>query len=112
MQHAQRFAVGGTGAAGVMAEGERALRGVLAKPDAARRLESILPSASDAGRLYILLGLRMRDRPAYQRALNFCSQRRTRVETMRGCIVGDEPFRTLVREIDRGGYHDLIKRQW
>ena len=112
MQHAQRFAVGGTGAAGVMSEGEHALRSVLAQPDAAQRLESMLPSASDAGRLYILLGLRIRDRAAYQRALDLCSQHHTRVGTVRGCIVGDESFRSVVREIDRGGFDALINRRW
>ena len=112
VQRAERFAIGGTGFGGVMSQGERALRAVLAQPNAAERLESMLPSASDAGRLYILLGLRLRDRTAYQRALASCSQRRTQVETMRGCIIGQESFRSLVREIDRGGYDDLMKRRW
>jgi hypothetical protein len=112
LQHAERFAMGGTGFGGVMSVGERALRAVLAEPDAARRLESLLPAASDAGRLYILLGLRARDRAAYQRALASCSQRHTEFETMRGCIVGHESFRRLVREIDRGDFDDLLKRRW
>lgn len=104
--------MGGTGYGGGMSVGERALRAVLAGPDAAQRLERMWPSASDAGRLYILLGLRARDRAAYQRVLALSPQRNPEVETMNGCIVGHESFRRLVRQIDRGGFDDLLKRRW
>lgn len=69
LRKAGSFAMGGVGVAGTMSPGERALREVLKKSDAAVRLESMLPQASPAGQLYALLGLRARDRNAYKEAL-------------------------------------------
>ena len=62
LQSAGSFALGGIGVAGTMSSGERALREVLKNQDAVARLEALLPNASPAGRLYALLGLRIRDR--------------------------------------------------
>jgi hypothetical protein len=106
------FALGGVGVAGTMSEGERALREVLKQSDAVARLESILPEASAAGQLYALLGLRARDRDAYQRALPKYGQRETSVQTARGCILQQEAFRALVKEIDHGNYDSSLSRSW
>src|SRR2546421_11827329 len=72
LQSAGSFALGGVGVAGTMSAGERALREVLRKPDAVARLETMLINASPAGKLYALLGLKIRDRAAYERALEEC----------------------------------------
>jgi len=72
LESAGTFALGGVGVAGTMSAGERALREVLKQPDAVARLEALLPNASPAGKLYALLGLRIRDRAAYARALEKC----------------------------------------
>ena len=63
------FALGGIGVAGTMSEGERALREVLKESDVPAQLEELMSDASPAGQLYALLGLRLRDRTAYERAL-------------------------------------------
>src|SRR6266404_8068155 len=63
------FALGGIGVAGTMSEGERALREVLMESDVSARLEKLASEASAAGQLYAVLGLRIRDRAAYGRAL-------------------------------------------
>jgi hypothetical protein len=110
MRSASSFALGGVGVVGRMSEGEKELRAVLSQPDAAQRLEAMLPHATDAGRLYILVGLRVRDRAAYARALAACSQHDGLVQTIRGCSVGRESFRSLVRQIDRGEFNALIEQ--
>ena len=69
LQKTTTFALGGVGYAGVMSEGERTLREILKEADAPKRLASVLPNASAAGQLYALLGLRLRDRATYDRAL-------------------------------------------
>jgi hypothetical protein len=107
-----RFALGGTGYAGTMSEGERALRTILTHSDAIARLTSALPEASPAGQLYALLGLRARDRDAYKQALAKYGQRRVTVETMSGCIVQRESFRDLAEQIDHGDYDSPLARQW
>lgn len=112
LQRATDFAMGGTGRAGTMSQGERALREVLAHSDAVVRLENILPEASAAGQLYALLGLRSRDRDAYKRALAKYRQRQATVETVNGCIVNRRAFRDLVKQIDHGDYDTALARQW
>lgn len=106
------FALGGVGVAGSMSEGERALREVLKERDAVTRLESALPEASPAGQLYALLGLRLRDRAAYERALPKYQENDATVQTMRGCILQRESFRDLVKQIEQGDYDSSLAREW
>ena len=106
------FALGGVGVAGTMSAGERALREVLRKPDAVAQLEALLPNASPAGKLYALLGLRIRDHAAYERALEKCRSVDAKVETARGCMLDTESFRDLVKEIERGQYDNFLDRKW
>ena len=110
VQDADKFALGGIGAAGIISKGESALRTILDQPDAVSQLEKMLPHATDAGRLYILVGLRMRDRSAYKRAFDSYSKHDSTVETVRGCMVSRESFQALMREIDRGNFDVLLKQ--
>ena len=112
LQSAGSFALGGVGVAGTMSAGERALREVLRKQDAVARLEAMIPNASPAGKLYALLGLRVRDHAAYERALEKCRTTDAKVETARGCILSQESFRDLVKEIERGQYDTFLDREW
>lgn len=112
LRKASSFAMGGVGVAGTMSQGERALREVLKQADAVARLESMLPQASPAGQLYALLGLRARDRNAYQQALMKYGQGDARVQTMRGCILRQESFAALVNQIDHGDYDASLSRDW
>src|SRR3954464_3653573 len=106
------FSFGGVGVAGTMSQGERALREILSERDAVARLEGLLSQASPAGRLYALVGLRMRDRAAYQRALEKYRANDATVETARGCMLQQEPFRDLIREIEQGHYDSFLEREW
>jgi hypothetical protein len=112
LQSVGSFALGGIGVAGTMSSGERALREILKNHDAVARLEALLSSASPAGKLYALLGLRIRDRAAYERALEKIRATDATVETARGCILSREPFRDLVKEIERGQYDSFLEREW
>jgi hypothetical protein len=110
VQNADKFALGGIGVAGTISQGEAALRTILDKPDAATELEKMLPHATDAGRLYILVGLRIRDRSAYKRAFDSYSKHDSTVETVRGCMISKESFQAVMREIDSGNFDVLLKR--
>jgi hypothetical protein len=112
LQSAASFALGGVGVAGTMSAGERSLRELLKKPDAVAQLEALLSNASPAGKLYALLGLRLRDHAAYERALDKCRAIDAKVETARGCMLGQESFRDLVKEIERGQYDTSLAREW
>ena len=109
VQDADQFAMGGVGAAGIISKNEAALRTILEQPDAVTQLEKMLPHATDAGRLYILVGLRMRDRSAYKRAFESYAKHDSTVETVRGCMISRESFQTLMREIARGNF-DILKQ--
>jgi hypothetical protein len=106
------FALGGIGVVGSMSEGERALREVLNEPGVTARLEKLLSDASPAGQLYALLGLRVRDRAAYERALGKLRTTNVKVQTARGCILQQESFRDLIKEIERGQYDNFLDRKW
>lgn len=106
------FALGGIGVAGTMSGGERALREILKESDVTARLEKLALTGSPAGRLYALLGLRIRDRAAYERALEKCRTLDAKVETARGCMISQEPFHDLLQEIERGQYDNFLAREW
>jgi hypothetical protein len=110
LQDADKFAMGGIGVAGTISKGESALRTILDAPDAVTQLEKMLPHATDAGRLYILVGLHMRDRSAYKRAFESYAKHDSTVETVRGCMISRESFQALMREIDRGNF-DILPKQ-
>ena len=112
LQKTALFALGGIGVAGTMSEGERALREVLKESDVAVRLEKLVSNSSAAGQLYALIGLRLRDRAAYQRAVEKCQTVDAKVQTARGCMLQQESFRDLVKEMDRGQYDSFLAREW
>jgi len=112
LQSAGSFALGGVGVAGTMSAGERALREVLRNQDAVARLEAMISKASPAGKLYALLGLKIRDHAAYERALEKWRTVDAKVETARGCILSQESFRDLLKEIERGQYDTFLDREW
>ena len=112
LRKAGSFAIGGVGVAGTMSAGERALRQVLKETDAVSRLEAMLSTASPAGQLYILLGLRARDRAAYERALEKLRTIDAKVETARGCMISQESFRDLIKQIEHGDYDASLAREW
>ena len=106
------FALGGIGVAGTMSSGERALRELLEKPDAVARLERLVTSASPAGQLYALLGLRVKDRASYDRAIEKLKSIEAKVATARGCMLSQDPFVDLVKEIEHGQYDTFLERKW
>jgi hypothetical protein len=104
------FALGGVGVAGTMSSGEKDLRAVLKQSDAAQQLQSLLKKALPAGQLYALLGLRLRDRPAYEQALPDFRKRSDAVSTMHGCIMMKEKMDSIVHQIEHGDYDTSLTR--
>ena len=112
LRKTELFALGGIGVAGTMSEGERALRELLKESDVAARLEKLVADASPAGQLYALLGLRTLDRAAYERALGKLRSTNAKVHTARGCMLSEESFSDLMKEIERGQYDTFLAREW
>lgn len=93
-----------------MSDGERALRAVLQESAATTQLEGLLHTATPAGRLYALLGLRVHDRAAYNRALQDFAKPDMQVETIGGCMIWHAPFRDLLHRIEAGDYDKSLAR--
>lgn len=104
------FALGGVGVAGSMSGGKRDLRAVLKEADAVQQLKGLLKNASPAGQLYALLGLRLRDRPAYDQAVPTFRKRSDEVSTLHGCIMMKEKIDAIVRQIEHGDYDTSLTR--
>jgi hypothetical protein len=104
------FALGGVGVAGTMSSGEKDLKAVLKEADAVQQLQSLLKNASPAGQLYALLGLRLRDRPAYEQALPDFRKRSDVISTMHGCILMKEKMDAIVKQIEHGDYDVSLTR--
>ena len=107
---AKSLAFGGVGVAGLMSEGERNLRAVLAQPDASQQLQAAVAHATPAGKLYILVGLRRCDRPMYQKVFDTMGHSNDDVEVVRGCMVSKEPFRQALSQIHEGRFDDYLSR--
>src|SRR4030095_5492499 len=107
---AKSLAFGGVGVAGLMSEGERNLRAVLQQSDASQQLQAALAHATPAGELYILVGLRRRDRAAYQKVFGSLARPNEDVEVARGCMISREPFRQLLSQIQDGRFDDYLSR--
>jgi hypothetical protein len=107
---AKSLAFGGVGVAGLMSEGERNLRAVLGRPDASQQLQTALAQATSAGTLYILVGLRRCDRPAYQKIFDSLSRANGDVEVVRGCMISKEPFRQVLSQVQDGRFDDYLSR--
>ncbi len=112
LEKAGMFALGGIGVAGTMSPGERALREILENPNAISRMERLLTNATPAGRLYALLGLRLKDRALYSRVIQELRPVDEKIETARGCMLSQESFGDLVKEIERGQYDTFLDRKW
>jgi hypothetical protein len=104
------FALGGVGVAGTMSGGEKDLRALLKEADAVKQFQSLLKSASPAGQLYALLGLRLRDRPAYEQAVPEFRKRSEVVSTLHGCIMMKEKMDAIVKQIEYGDYDTSLSR--
>lgn len=107
---AKSLAFGGVGVAGLMSEGERNLRAVLAQPDASQQLQAAFAHATPAGKLYILVGLRRCDRTMYQKVFDSLGRSNDDVEVVRGCMVSKEPFRQALSQVQDGKFDDYLSR--
>ena len=107
---AKSLAFGGVGVAGLMSEGERNLRAILAHPDASQQLQAALAHATPAGKLYILVGLRRCDRAAYQKIFDSLGRPNDDVEVVRGCMISREPFHQVLSQVQDGRFDDYLAR--
>ena len=97
------FATGGVGGAGVTSPGEAALRVLLKQEKPEPLLRGLLKTASSAGKLYALLGLKQSGQTkAFEQVAAELGKNKTPVETMRGCLGSRETVAVVAARIKKG----------
>ena len=104
LKTAERFTIGRVGFAASESSAELALRALLAKPEPAKTLEGLVESATIAGRLYALLGLKRANSPAFETSLPCFLIDDTPVETMEGCVARQTTAGEIARDIQAGKF--------
>ena len=102
------FAFGGVGIVGSLSPAEVAYHKIFRRPDSAAVFSAILRNSSVTreGKLFALIGLRLRDPAAYRRVLPEFLRSEESVSTASGCIVFSRPVGQIVREVDNGLWDD------
>ena len=104
LQNAERFSSAGVGYAGITPNEVMAWRVLFFRADADSTFQNLLETATPAGQLYALAGLRFRNDVVFARAAARFEGRLDRVQTVRGCIVGASTVGELVAEIRKGDW--------
>jgi len=104
LRNADRFSSAGVGYAGITPNEVMAWRVIFFRADADSSFQKLLDTATPAGQLYALAGLRFRNDAAFARAAAKFEGRQDRIQTVRGCIVGTSTVAELVSEIRKGDW--------
>jgi hypothetical protein len=104
LRNAERFSSAGVGYAGLTPNEVMAWRVVFFRGDAESTFKNLLETATPAGQMYALAGLRFGKPDVFTRAATRLEGRLDRVQTVRGCIGGSETIAELVAEIRKGDW--------
>jgi hypothetical protein len=104
LKTAPRFTIGHVGYAGVTSKTEAAFRSILKEPKPQERLVELLSSATPAGQLYALLGLKLMNDPAFEKNPPRYNSSKESVETMSGCIVQHSTVKSIAWQIRKGQF--------
>lgn len=102
LKKADVFAGAAVGIAGVESSGVRDFRIVMRDTDAPALFAQLARDGTPAGRLYALAGLYLKDRPAFDKVASTAVSSDTKVNTMFGCMAGNEPAGGLLKSIASG----------
>ena len=122
------FSIGKVGYGGEISQEEFALYQLLEEREAVEALKSLVTAGSYEGGLYGLLGLGLRSKEEFNRAVEIYNARKElpvwqtgsfecfratgdTVTTMNGCIISTEPREKVVISIQSGRYESLLSRK-
>ncbi|HSI11839.1 MAG TPA: hypothetical protein VK961_07330 [Chthoniobacter sp.] len=103
------FAFGGIGVAGTTSNGEVAFHNVLASENAAADFAQILKTGTAQAQCYALLGLRLKDRAAFDEQVTHFASSKQEVQTCAGCMMMKQPMSSVVANIKSGTFDDRGK---
>src|SRR6266851_2161131 len=94
-----RFAFGGTGYAGVISDGEQDYRAILARKSAPADFEKLYSQGNLPAKCYALVGINKLNPARFKELAPPLRTSNEKVATMHGCILSDEAFADVVRQI-------------
>jgi len=103
------FAFGGIGIAGTTSNGEVAFNNVLSTNTAAVDFAHILKTGTPQAQCYALVGLRLKDRPAFDEEVKRFASSKQEVQTCAGCMMSKQAMSSVVANINKGWYDDRGK---
>ena len=98
------FAFGGIGAAGITSNGEIAFHSVFSSDTAEADFLQVLKTGTPQAQCYALLGLRLKNRAAFDEQVKQFTASKKQVNTCAGCMLGSSPMQSVVANIERGTY--------
>ncbi len=104
LRTADHFTSAGIGYAGITPNEVLAWRVIFNRPDADSIFEDLLNTATVAGQLYALAGLRFSNSGAFPKAASRLQGNLGIVQTIHGCIVSTQTVAEVVREIRQGDW--------
>lgn len=98
------FSIGGVGVAGTISPMEKDFRALLMEPDAVMKCQKLCTEATPEGKMYGLLGLKLKDEAAFTAALANFKDSKTSLREQSGCIMGTTTMGELAANIAKGSY--------
>ena len=103
------FAFGGIGAAGTTSKGEIAFRQVLQRPSAEKDFVDLLATGNAQARCYALVALHGLNPALYAERVRQFEGDQSKVTTIGGCMITDQPMASVVTNISNGRYDSYLK---
>ena len=100
----EQFAFGPTGYAGVISEGEKDYKAVLARSTAQPDFEKLLPEGNTQAKCYALVGIHKLNAARFKELARSLEDSKETVTTMEGCIIFHVPFTQVLKRIAAGKY--------
>ena len=104
LRTSDHFTSAGIGYAGITPNEVLAWRVIFNRPDADRIFQDVLNTATVAGQVYALAGLRFSNSGAFTKAAARLQGNLGLVQTIRGCIVSTQTVAELVEDIRQGDW--------
>jgi hypothetical protein len=95
------FSIGGIGFAATLNPSEIALQALVKQPDGLAQCRRLLDTATPAGQLYALYGLKLLDPKGFQGELPRFQKSKTKVSAMSGCSGYEDTVGKIASQIDR-----------
>lgn len=100
----ERFAFGPTGYAGVTSAGEKDFRTLLGRGSAVTDFEKLFAEGNMQAKSYALVGIHKLSPTRFKELARPLRDSKESVTTMQGCIISDEPFAYILKQIEYGKY--------